>query len=177
MRFDDGEKIEVVIRKHWLVFAAALFIIGVFTVVPYVLIHILPAGIFGGIPASVAGPVTAFFYLLWLLILWVALFAFWTNYYLNIWIITDRRVIDIVQNGLFSRELITARLEKVQDVTTNTEGILHTLFDFGTVVIHTADDMVNIVITNAARPGLAREKILNAHAALLERAIHPGDSI
>ena len=177
MRFDDGEETVVVIRKHWLIFVGAIFIIAVFTVVPYVLLHLLPNGIFSSLPASVAGPTTAFLYLLWLLILWVALFAFWTNYYLNIWVITNRRIIDIVQKGLFSRELITARLEKVQDVTVDMEGILQTLFHFGTITIHTADDMTNIVITNAAHPNRARALILSAHAALLERAIQPNDAV
>ncbi len=176
MRFDDGEKMVLVIRKHWLLFVGALFVIGVFAVLPYVILHLIPVRVLSGLPAAVAGPTVAFFYIIWLLILWVVLFAYWTNYYLNIWVVTDRRIIDIVQNGLFSRELITARLEKVQDVTVEIEGVLQTIFNYGTLVIHTADDMTNIVITNASRPNRARDKILAAHAALIE-GTRPIDAI
>ncbi len=173
MRFDDGEKMVTIIRKHWIMLVAAAFMIAVGIVFPFVLLNILPSGLFSGLSSAAAGPTVAFVYFLWLLFLWLALFTFWTNFYLNIWIITDRRIIDIVQRGLFSRELITARLEKVQDVTVDTEGILATVIGYGTIHIHTADEKADIIITNATHPNEAREKILSAHAALLERSMQP----
>ena len=172
MRFDDGEQAVVVIRKHWLLFAGSIITIALAAWLPLVLVRMLPAGIFSFIPAQIGEPTLAFVYMAWLLLLWLLLFALWTNFYLNIWIVTDRRVIDIIQRGLFSRELATTRLEKVQDVTIDTEGLLATVFDFGTLTIHTAGLDSDFIITDAAHPNRAREKILDAHASLLEQSLH-----
>jgi len=70
--------------------------------------------------------------------MWVALFTIWTNYYLDIWIVTDKRIINVDQISLFNREVTTLRIERVQDVTINTDGLLETLFKFGTIRVQSA---------------------------------------
>ena len=170
MTFNEGEEEAYVVRKHWLVFAAQLVVTGAGAVLPYFFMKLLPLGsLLAAVPTAVAGPLLAFGYMSWLLLLWVSLFYGWTIYYLNVWIVTNERVIDVHQKGLFSRELLTAELERVQDVTVDTEGFFQTLLDYGTLTIHTAGEGSDFIITNAANPSLAREKIMAEHDACLHR--------
>jgi len=175
MRFDDGENKVLVIRKHWIVFFGNLLLAAFGAVLPIIILRILPAELFTSVlPGSSAGPVSAFLYFVWLLFLWLFLFALWTLYYLNVWIVTNRRIIDVDQKGLFSREIAAARIENVQDVTINTHGILQTLFDFGTLTIHTASGSPDFHISNAAHPNLVRQKILAIHdIAIAKREPNP----
>lgn len=79
-----------------------------------------------------------FVYLLWLLFLWLGTFNLWTNYYLDILTVTDRRVILINQKGFFRRNVSSFRLERLQDMNIEVDGLLATLLDYGTVHAETA---------------------------------------
>lgn len=60
------------------------------------------------------------------------------DFYYDISIVTDRRLIDIDQSALFSREINELALEDVQDVSSVNRGIASSVFDFGDVLIETS---------------------------------------
>lgn len=60
------------------------------------------------------------------------------NYYLSLQIITNERIIDIDQRGLFSREVNSAVLENIEDVTHRKTTVLQLFFNFGDVIVETA---------------------------------------
>ncbi len=65
-------------------------------------------------------------------------FRAWLDYYLDIWIITSERIVNIEQKNLFARKISAFRLNRVQDVTADVKGVLPTLFHYGDVHIQTA---------------------------------------
>jgi uncharacterized membrane protein YdbT with pleckstrin-like domain len=88
----------------------------------------------------------------------------WTDYYLDVWIVTNRRVIDVEQRGLFSREIATMQLSKIQDITTEVKGFLPTLIGFGDVHVQTAGLEREFVIRGVPHPHKTREMIESALA-------------
>lgn len=64
----------------------------------------------------------------------VALFDF----YFDIFIVTNRRVVDIHQEQLFSRPIAELSLEDVEDVKSEVTGLFETIFNYGTVHTQTA---------------------------------------
>ena len=64
----------------------------------------------------------------------------WIDYYFDILIITDSRLVNIEQNGLFSRHISQVDLLRVQDVSTSVKGIIPTMFDYGSLVVKTAGE-------------------------------------
>ncbi len=64
----------------------------------------------------------------------------WMDYYLDMWIVTEKRVINIDQRGLFSREISEIPMANIQDVTVEVHGLMETLLGFGTVRIQTAGE-------------------------------------
>lgn len=107
-------------------------------------------------------------YPLWLLITWVSLFYFWTDYYLDILIISNKRIIDIEQQGMFYREISSFPLENIQDITIDIPGIVATFLDFGNVKLQTASEKSNFIIPNAAHPEIVKQTIQDAHDKALE---------
>src|SRR5690606_39334527 len=79
-----------------------------------------------------------FLYSFWLLINWMMLASIWTDHYLDVWVITSRRVININQAGFFRRQIGSYRLEQLQDLNVEINGIIETLLDFGTIHAETA---------------------------------------
>ena len=84
---------------------------------------------------------------------------FWTTYYMDIWVITNRRIIDIDYLRLFDRNIAMVRFERVQDVTTHVQGIVGTLLRYGSVVVQTAGSDREFVIDQIANPEALRDVI------------------
>lgn len=120
----------------------------------------------------------AFMHFWWFLIVWLALSAIWTNYYLDLWIITDKRIVSIDQSGLFRREVTTLPFANVQDVTVEQAGIIQTLLNFGTLRVQTAGPATNkTAIVGVAKPGKIRDTIVAQTEHWRLRSVHtPGAS-
>lgn len=130
------EKIIIVIRKHWFVMARTAVIFVILLLIPSVVLTLL----------SVVSPPNVvpleslinFGLSLYFLVLLVFLFMLWMDYYLDIWIITNERIIDVNQKGLFNRTISEIPVKNVQDVIIEVHGVLETLLKFGTLKIQTA---------------------------------------
>ncbi len=111
LHLEPGEHVILEVRKHWIVFAGnavALLFSGFLPLIVFTLVEILVPNVLNviSLPGNVAG-LFVFFYSLWLLFLWVSFFVAWTKYYLDVWYVTEKRIIAIDQKHLFdSRTLI-----------------------------------------------------------------------
>jgi len=79
--------------------------------------------------------------------LFVILFAFsnFVDYYLDVWIVTNERVINIEQKGLFAREISEKELGQMQDITSDVDGFWATILSYGDVYIQTAAEKERFV--------------------------------
>jgi len=123
-------------RKHWFILLQAKAGTILLGAIPFVVAWLLLSSEI--LLTSVSAAALVYAGSLWLLIVWMTLATIWTNYYLDIWIVTDKRIIHVDQVGLFSREITTLRMERVQDVTTEVAGIISTMFNFGTLRVQSA---------------------------------------
>lgn len=165
-----GENVLYTARKHWFIFASGAVFLIVFAALPGLLLlspQIIPAELTAEIGQFFRfdGSFTLlilFFWSLELLMLWIIFMVFWTDYYLDVWLITNHRVIDIEQKGLFIRRVSTFRLNQIQDATAEVPGVLATFIDFGTVKIRTASNET-FDFRGVAHPNLVKEKIMSEH--------------
>ncbi len=162
------EKIILVLRKHWFVLLVESLVFVGLAVAPALA---LSAGAFFFKPdlASSLTILVGGAYIIWLLALWIGFFVFWTDFYLDIWIITDKRIVDIEQQGLFSRTTSALRHENIQDSTISEGGVVASLLGFGTVKVQSAAADVQIVIPYARSPRKVKELIMHLHDTTLEK--------
>ncbi len=59
-------------------------------------------------------------------------------HYFNCLIVTNQRIIDYDQKGLFERHVSEARYDKIQDVSFKQKGVWQVIFNYGTLEIQTA---------------------------------------
>lgn len=144
IKLESDEKMIGVVRKHWWI---------IFTrVISVILIALTPAGalLLLSIVGAQANPELVdklfntyltqglFLYFSWLLLCWMMIANFWTDHYLDLWAITNRRVVSIDQRGFFRRFLSSFRLERLQDMNIEVNGVIATLLNFGTIEAQTA---------------------------------------
>ncbi|HCC22471.1 hypothetical protein A2480_01530 [Candidatus Uhrbacteria bacterium RIFOXYC2_FULL_47_19] len=155
-----NEKVIFYLRRHVIVFiGGALFI---------VLMMILPIGAWLLANANwpelligkISGPAILLLgsaYYLWV---WLFLFSYFVDYYLDAWVITTDRILNIEQEGLFNRTVSELDLTNVQDVTSEVHGILPFFFGYGNVFIQTAAERGRFVFEQVPKPEEIRKRLL-----------------
>ena len=165
--FKADEEVIVIARHHWFVFFRDVVGIAVLFILPFFAIPVL--GLFiaqGGV--QVPGGFAFFFASLWALILWNMLFARWTDYYYDVWIVTNWRIIDIDQKGLFNRNISTLlNLDHIEDVTTEVNSVIGTLLNYGDLQVQTAAANREFIIKEIFTPRKIEKIIRDAQQARL----------
>jgi len=134
-----NETILIIIRRHWYAFVWPLALFAVLMVAPSFVLLLAPQ-LFPGIFTPALQPVVRFALALYYLGLLTMMLVTWLSYYLDVWIITDHRVIDIEQHGLFHREISEIAVDRIQNVTIEIPGFIPTVLRFGNLKIQTAGE-------------------------------------
>jgi len=147
-QFDD-EEVLYVFRKHPIVMRKGLVL-----AMAMVLLGTLPAAIrpalgfgwfFGGIGLG-------------LIIGSLLLLPSWIGWYYSVFIVTDQRLIQITQKGLFHRSVVDMGLNQIQMVNYQIAGLEETLLGFGTIIMQTL--VGDLVIHSVHHPARIQKKIL-----------------
>lgn len=164
----DDETVHVLTRPHWLVLLREFVVGFVGLLLPITILVALSAG--GSEPFGPdARPFTVVILPAFYLSLVTYLFIRWVDYYLDVGIVTNQRVIDIDQIGLFRRNVDELDLAAVQDVTAHKTGLLQTFFDFGDVNIQTAGEKPNFVFDAIPHADRCATKIGELHNKVGEK--------
>lgn len=102
------------------------------------------------------------FLLSWIFIIWNGIFIIWTDYYLDVLVITNKNLINIEQKGFFSREVAVLNLNKIQDITTELHGFIETAINYGDIRVQSAGKEKEFVLHDINRPEFVRSKIKEA---------------
>lgn len=143
IKLEPDETIVIQTRRHWFFLVVTMLPVVLGAMIPFTAgpVSLWWLHSYGG-PAYdsviLYGYEILFFVLVWLFFCWIAGFQIWTNYYLDILTVTDRRIILVNQKGLFHRTTASFRIERMQDITINIDGILPTLLDYGSLSLETA---------------------------------------
>lgn len=157
---NDHETVLAVVHRHWWNILSQYFpligmlaiIFGGFFLSPLLLPEMTNSAVFT--------PIAAFLETLLLVFLWVFAFIIWIDYYFDVWIITDERIINTEQKGLFVRQTSELDFTKVQDVTSNVTGILPTFLNFGDVFIQTAGEVERFQFRQVPDPVAIKDLIM-----------------
>ncbi len=170
--YDKGEQIKYIARRHKVAFFIETIFLIIAALLPYLAyLHGLNFWLFDIFTPSVTN---IFFLLLslygiWLTLLWVIFFIAWSDYYLDIWIITDGRVIDVKQKGVFHREINTFRLDKITDMILVEKNWLGKIFNYGDIHVTLAGQVHKFIIAEVPEPEKVKEQVINEQRASLER--------
>ncbi len=151
-----GERVVLFIRRH--PFIISIRIIGL--VIAY-LVPILLSAIFLDFIIQ-HNFLTIYFFLISILtlLLWIVIFYSLTMYTLDVWIITDRRIIDSNQHGFFNRTVAELHISRIQDIYVHTEGTFQTLINFGDLFVQTAGTEERFMFLQIPKPVEVKDVIM-----------------
>jgi len=154
---EKDEYVILEIRKHWFFWLTEIFLSIIFALLPIIIFLVF--GFLGLIFDIYSVTVFLFLYSLWVLFVWIVLFVFWTNQYLDSWTITNHKIYTIEQHGLFKREISVIHYENIQDITYGVSGLIQSIFNFGNLYVQTAGARTKFEIKGIKDPSLIQKKI------------------
>lgn len=147
-QFDD-EEVLFMFRKHPVVMRKGL-VLSMFGL----LAGVIPAAVkptlgfgwlFGGLGVGFAGGILLFL-------------PFWIAWFYSVFIVTDQRLIQITQKGLFHRTVVDLTLSQIQMVNYQVAGLQETLLGFGTIMMQTY--VGDLIIHDVHHPAKIQKKLL-----------------
>jgi uncharacterized membrane protein YdbT with pleckstrin-like domain len=96
----------------------------------------------------------------WYLFLWSAIFYSLTMYTLDVWIVTNHRIIDSTQHGFFDRRVSELHLARIQDISVKTEGVVQTFLKFGDLQVQTAGTEEKFKFSQIPYPEKVKDEIM-----------------
>ncbi len=128
----DGEQVSFMFRQHPLVMRKQL-IMGLFAILLMILPLIIP-GIYaydwladGLTKLALFGPLLVLAY-------W---FHRWVGWYYTVYLVTDRRIVEIKQKGFFDRTVQEWQLNKIYNVNYHVDGLEAVMFGYGDITAKT----------------------------------------
>lgn len=155
----EDEEIILILRRHWLILALKLVPFGLF-LLGIVTVFALAPMVANQLPIEVNKHIFNLIMSFSLMAFWLGLFITWIDYYYDVWIVTDQRIVSIEQIGLFRREISELEHGKIQDVTTEVHGVIPTLLKFGQVYVQTAGEKARFIFKQVENPVMVRTVVM-----------------
>ncbi|MBU1348472.1 PH domain-containing protein [Patescibacteria group bacterium] len=156
-----GERTILVLRRHWITLFSLFVMFVAVVLLPigtYIAIRYTSPAFFDDAARSVLFILGASIFFLYT---WLFLYQHFLDYYLDTWIVTDDRILNIEQHGLFARTVSELRLHRVQDVTAEVKGFVRTVFDYGDVHIQTAGETQRFQFEEIPHPNAVAKMVMD----------------
>ena len=137
----EGEEVQFVFRRHFLTAKS-----GVIFLILMIMI---------GVGLTLLWPNNMMIFETFLALILVGVLGFLYSYmlwYFSIYIVTNQRIRQISQRGLFKKSVVDLGLDKIQSISYGVSGIRAGLMGYGTIVIQTAvGDLVISMVKNSEK--------------------------
>lgn len=137
----EKERIHLFLRKHFITNVPWIFFSMLLLLLPLIVAQLGGVLPFPGFFTPQLRFILTLFY--YLAIFGFVIFVNFINWYFNVYIVTNERVVDVDFINIIYREVSSTRLNLIQDVTVRTGGVIRVIFDYGDVFIQTAGTEVN----------------------------------
>ncbi|MDO8551426.1 MAG: hypothetical protein Q7S03_01990 [bacterium] len=134
---EAGEEVILLLRKHWITNLRWIFI---------ALIGLVAPVIFISFPLLSFLPVRfqLMTFIIWYLLVLAFIFEQFVTWFYNVYIVTNKRLVDVDFHNLLYKQISGAEVIKIQDTTIRIGGVVRTLFNYGDLLIQTAGEEDNI---------------------------------
>lgn len=144
----EGEKVIFLFRRHILTARKGLFFLLAMVVVGFV-----PMLIWRG---------DSWTFFVWLGFLGVGFLGWGYAYmlwYFSVYVVTNERIRQISQKGLFKKSVVDLGLDKVQSISYSVPGIFGGMFRYGTILVQTM--VGDLVVSSVSKPEKVYNKLQN----------------
>lgn len=161
IRFEQQEPdefIELFLRKHWFTNVGWILTALFLSVLPFIIVItdvMLNLGFTTNLPASISTGII----IVWYMILMAYVIENFLYWYFNIYIVTNKHIVDVNYSSLLSRSVVEVKLADVESQKSSIKGVVRQLFNFGDVVIETAAENQRIDFIDIPKPDLVADRV------------------
>lgn len=156
------EQIEFILRRFPLAYWKSLLAILLLILLPaFFFFQLLEFGKIGGWTIFAAWLLAAAWF--------VRSFFLWS---MDSMVLTNQRLIDLDQRGVFFREISECSLESIQDVRVQQKGITAHVFDYGTIKVQTASRDEHFELTHVKQPIQMQELLFTIRQKYISKTRH-----
>lgn len=139
------EQVILLLRRHPITQLGWILVTLVLAFAPLLFFSI---NLLGFLPLNYQGAAVLGWYLV---LLGYSLQSFLSWFY-NVYIVTDERIIDVDFYNLLYKNISSAKIENIEDVTTSTQGLMASFFNYGTIKIQTAGTVTEFDFEDVPQP-------------------------
>lgn len=155
------DKIVIFAKKHWMKYALVIGICLLLVIPIGILIFVL---IINNLAIeAVYAEVLTLGISAYLLIALALIFHSFVDYYLDILIVTDDRIIYVRQNGYIFQQIDEIHLKDVQEVGVDLKGFWRSFFNYGNIVINSGSDVGVLIVDSLKEPHKIARTIMDLH--------------
>lgn len=164
-QLQPDEKIIIFIRRHWIflvldfVQAFFLFLLPAFLLWTIQILGLVPSFVIFGITFNALLNILLW---MWGIICWLLVAEKFTDYALDFWIVTDKRIVESELVRLFSRKLSTLELQDIEDITISNPGFFSNYFSYGNLEVQTAGARNEFQADKIANPEFVQRVMFDA---------------
>lgn len=156
----EGEEVIKIVRRDLFILVKKILFLVVLILLPLVFFNLLILSRTDILNGTLAYPLIVIGISAYYLFMWLFFFFSFIDYYLDVWVITNERIIDIQQQGFFSRIISEQKLFRIQDVTSEVHGAIPTILAYGYVHVQTAGTRERFVFQQVPYPDRIRDMII-----------------
>ncbi|MFH0928318.1 MAG: PH domain-containing protein [bacterium] len=165
-----SEETVLFLRQHWIqpvgIIILFIFLLSIPVAISLVIWFYLPELLTSNLAQALSLLVLSAYILMAVLFL----FQTYLDYFLDTWHVTNERIISSVRVSLFRHTTSEVRFYRIQDITTEVNGFLPTLLDYGDIHIQTAGEENRFILENVEHPKKIVQTLLKL--AETDRAKH-----
>lgn len=161
MKTKSYEHIVNVVRRHGVTFLPYIFLFLILICIPVVAYFLFEAAFTNTLQGPAATPILILIGSSYYLALALFFYSFFVEFYLDYWILTNDRLVDVRQISLFARTVAEVDLYQIQDVSSEVKGLFPTIFNYGNVYLQTAGPVPKFILMNVPAPDRLRQQILD----------------
>lgn len=153
---ENGEQVLLIVRQHPFIIIVRVGMMALTLLIP------IAIGIEFGPYLSAHSWLNLFLFVssIWYLFVWMSMFYTLTLYSLRTVIITNHRIIDNNQCEIFNRRTSALHSNRIQDVTSHTNGVIETFLKFGNVTVQTAASEKQFIFKRVPDPDEIKDLIM-----------------
>jgi membrane protein YdbS with pleckstrin-like domain len=158
-KLPDEKVVKVLHRDYFILFKKVLFFI-LLAILPFIFFRIMTLSFPALLNSLLSYTAVLLAASAYYLFIWLFFFFSFIDFYLDVWLVTNKRIINVEQEGFFSRTISEQKLCRIQDITSEVKGALPTIFKYGNVHIQTAGEEKRFVFEEVPNPDEVRNLLI-----------------
>lgn len=154
----EGDKVVFFVHKHWIKYVVTSIVTILLLSIPIIAIILYLQNNLGH--NLLSAEIITIGIGIYLLIVMAIIIQAFVDFYLDIFVATEDRVIFVRQNGFFNQQIDVAHIWDIDEVGVDVKGFLNSVLDCGDLVIHMGNDEAILTVNDIKNPNKIGQEIM-----------------